>query len=184
MWIVAGNASKTSIALLPTSAALKPVRRETNGSDVSVLSDHIPPCAVTCPAKIDRLTRGEMRWVEYQSGCFAPRLSKRHVTGSRSVAAFARDALHELGGIKMAVAPRGCCVTSETQDLVSLRNGTSGSKIRHYFGLAWCDGKTEASNKADPTLIHVPVLPIYVSLTTPARRQKPKPAELRSCGCH
>ncbi len=60
MWIVAGNASKTSIALLPTSAALEPVRRETNGSDVTVLSHHIPPCAVTCPAKIDRLTRGEV----------------------------------------------------------------------------------------------------------------------------
>src|SRR5260370_30663639 len=173
MWIVAGNSRKTTMALSPTSAALKPVRRESNGSAVSVLSDHMPPCAVTCPAKIDRLTRGGKRRVEYQYGCFAPRLSKRHVTGSRSVAAFARDALHELGGIKMAVAPRGCCVTSETQDLVSLRNGTSGSKIRHYFGLAWCDGKTEASNKADPTFIHVPVLPIYVSLTPPTAAKSP-----------
>src|SRR5260370_37976831 len=100
-------------------------------------------------------------------------MPKHHGGGFRAVSDFATDAQAELGGIKIVDAPRGCCVTSETQDLVSLRNGTSGSKIRHYFGLAWCDGKTEASNKADPTFIHVPVLPIYVRLTTPAAAISP-----------
>ncbi len=76
-------------------------------------------------------------------------------------------------GSKRPLLLEAVCVTSEAQDLVCLRNGTSGSKIRYNLGLAWGDGKTEASNKADPTFIHVPVLPIYVSLTTPAAAKSP-----------
>src|SRR6266568_5783010 len=173
MWIVTCNAGEASIALSPTPAALKSIRGETNGLDASVGSDNIPPSTVTCTAKIDGFTRTEVSWVEYESRCFTPRFSQRNVGGSRAVAPFAGDALHELRRIKVAVAARGCRVTSKAQDLVRLGNRTSGRKIRHNLGLARGNGKTEATNKTDPAFIQVSVLPIYVSLTTPAATKSP-----------
>jgi hypothetical protein len=184
MRVVTGHAGNPSVATSsPAAAFLKPIRLKAYqpGARRARRLHHIRPCAMACPAKVDRIRGGKIRRIHDRRPLLRViRSHGRNVAGSRSMARFTGNPrLSFLRFQQRGSNSRGCMTFKAADCSVNahLSAQRTFQAIRHVGSLSWSN--VQGTNVCEKTQTALKVSAVFlkdISLSileskSPTRRQ-------------